>query len=57
MQTGWLKPSGSAADLVGMRHFRLWLVMIGVVSLVAEAVAAAAIFWRGSLRARRPGGL
>jgi hypothetical protein len=29
-----------------MRHFRLWLVVIGVFSLVAEALAAAAIFWR-----------
>jgi len=27
-----------------MRHFRLWLLMIGVLSLVAEAVAAAAAF-------------
>jgi hypothetical protein len=30
-----------------MRHFRLWLLAIGIVSLVAEAVAAAAVFWRG----------
>jgi len=30
-----------------MRHFRLWLVVIGFVSLAAEAVAAAAVFWRG----------
>jgi hypothetical protein len=29
-----------------MRHFRLWLVLIGIVSLLAEAVAAAAVFWR-----------
>jgi hypothetical protein len=29
-----------------MRHFRLWLVLIGLLSLVAEAVAAAAVFWR-----------
>jgi hypothetical protein len=29
-----------------MRHFRLWLLLIGVLSLVAEAVAAAAVFWR-----------
>jgi len=27
-----------------MRHFRLSLLMIGVLSLVAEAVAAAAVF-------------
>jgi hypothetical protein len=31
-----------------MRHFRLWLLLIGLLSLVAEALAAAAIFWRGS---------
>jgi hypothetical protein len=30
-----------------MRHFRLWLLAIGVLSLAAEAVAAAAVFWRG----------
>jgi hypothetical protein len=29
-----------------MRHFRLWLLLIGLLSLVAEAVAAAAVFWR-----------
>jgi hypothetical protein len=29
-----------------MRHFRLWLIAIGVLSLLAEAVAAAALFWR-----------
>jgi hypothetical protein len=29
-----------------MRHFRLWLVAIGVLSVAAEAVAAAAVFWR-----------
>jgi hypothetical protein len=34
-----------------MRHLRLWLLVIGVVSLAAEAVAAAAVFWRGD----RPG--
>jgi hypothetical protein len=31
---------------VRMRHFRLWLVLIGLLSLVAEAIAAAAVFWR-----------
>jgi len=36
-----------------MRHFRLWLLMIGVLSLVAEAVAAAAVFGRGTAPARR----
>jgi len=40
-----------------MRHFRLWLLLIAIVSLAAEAIAAAAVFWRGSLRARRPGRL
>jgi hypothetical protein len=30
-----------------MRHFRLWLLVIGIVSLVVEALAAAAVFWRG----------
>jgi hypothetical protein len=30
-----------------MRHFRLWLLVIGLLSLVAEALAAAAVFWRG----------
>jgi len=33
-----------------MRHFRLWLLVIGLLSLVAEAVAAAAVFWRGAAR-------
>jgi hypothetical protein len=33
-----------------MRHFRLWLLVIGVLSLVAEAVAAVAVFWRGPAR-------
>ena len=36
-----------------MRHFRLWLLLIGLLSLVAEAVAAAAVFWRGSARSAR----
>jgi hypothetical protein len=31
-----------------MRHLRLWLLVIGLASLVAEAAAAAAVFWRGS---------
>ncbi len=29
-----------------MRHFRLWLLVIGVLSLVAEAIGALAVFWR-----------
>jgi hypothetical protein len=36
-----------------MRHFRLWLLVLGVLSLAAEAVAAAAVFWRGGVPARR----
>jgi len=35
-----------------MRHFRRWLLAIGVLSLVAEAVGAAAVFWRGTARNR-----
>jgi hypothetical protein len=30
-----------------MRHVRLWLLVIALVSLAAEAAAAAAVFWRG----------
>ena len=37
-----------------MRHFRLWLLMIGVLSLVAEAVAAAAVFGPRRLSGRAP---
>jgi hypothetical protein len=38
-----------------MRHFRLWLVVIGVLSVAAEVLAAAAVFWRGSpMRRARP---
>jgi len=36
-----------------MRHFRRWLLAIGLLSLVAEAVGAAAVFWRGA--SRQPG--
>jgi hypothetical protein len=35
-----------------MRHARLWLILIGAASVVAQAIAAAAVLWRGSLRAR-----
>jgi hypothetical protein len=38
-----------------MRHMRLWLLTIGALSLLAEAVAAAAVFWRGAAPARRLG--
>jgi hypothetical protein len=34
-----------------MRHFERWLLAVGVLSLVAEAVGVAALFWRRSLRA------
>lgn len=36
-----------------MRHFRLWLLTIAALSLAAEAVAAAAVFWRGGIPVRR----
>jgi hypothetical protein len=36
-----------------MRHFRQWLLVIGLASLVAEAIAAAAVFWHGGAPARR----
>jgi hypothetical protein len=51
-----LKTAALRADQCHMRHFRLWLLVIGVVSLAAEAVAAAAVFWRGSSPVRRPDG-
>jgi hypothetical protein len=35
-----------------MRHFRLWLLAIGVLSLLAEAGAALAVF--GRHRSTRP---
>ena len=38
-----------------MRHFRLWLIGIALASLVAEAIAAAAVFWHGAGPARRVG--
>jgi hypothetical protein len=36
-----------------MRHFRTLLLGIGLVSLVAEAIAAAAVFWNGGKPLRR----
>jgi hypothetical protein len=38
-----------------MRHFRTWLLVIGLASLVAEAAAAAAVFWHGGAPTRRSG--
>jgi hypothetical protein len=35
-----------------MRHVRLWLVLVALLSVVAEAAAAAAIFWRRSGKRR-----
>jgi len=32
--------------LLHMRHFRLWLLVIGVLSLLAEACGALAVLWR-----------
>ena len=29
-----------------MRHFRLWLLVIGVLSVAAELTGALAVFWR-----------
>jgi hypothetical protein len=40
-----------------MRHFRLWLLVIGLLSLAAEAIGAAAIFWRGAAVAERKPGI
>ena len=37
-----------------MGHPRLWLLVLGALSLAAEVVAAAAVLWRGGLPARRP---
>jgi hypothetical protein len=50
-----LKPAGYYVDEWRMRHFRQWLLVIGLVSLVAEAIAAAAVFWHGQGSARRAG--
>jgi hypothetical protein len=36
-----------------MRHFKLWLLVIGLVSLAAEAAAAAAVFWHGGAPLKR----
>jgi hypothetical protein len=36
-----------------MRHFRTWLLLIGLASLAAEAAAAAAVFWRGGAPLKR----
>jgi hypothetical protein len=38
---------------MGMRHFRTWLLVIGLASLVAQAAAAAAVFWHGGAPLRR----
>jgi len=38
--------------LLHMRHFRLWLLVIGILSLLAEACGALAVFWRQ--RSTRP---
>jgi len=42
-------------DYWPMRHFRQWLLVIALASLVAEAIAAAAVFWHGPGSARRAG--
>jgi hypothetical protein len=37
-----------------MRHFKPLLLVIGLASLAAEAVAVAAVFWRGRTQTTRP---
>ena len=37
-----------------MRHFKSVLLVIGLASLAAEAIAAAAVFWRGDAQTTRP---
>ena len=37
-----------------MRHFKSLLLVIGLASLAAEAIAAAAVFWRVDARATQP---
>jgi hypothetical protein len=49
-----LKHRIDKADQRRMRHFRTWLLLIGLASLVAEAAAAAAVFWRAGTPLRRP---
>jgi hypothetical protein len=49
------RPGSVRSILDRMRNFRLWLLVIGLLSLVAEALAAAAIFWRGAGPVRRTG--
>jgi hypothetical protein len=33
-----------------MRHVRSWLLLIGVFSVVAQAIGAAAVFWQRPVR-------
>jgi hypothetical protein len=33
-----------------MRHARLWLLLIGTASVIAQAIAAGAVLWRGTVR-------
>ena len=35
-----------SADNATMRHMRMWLLLIGVFSIAAQAAAAAAVFWQ-----------
>lgn len=37
-----------------MLRFRSLLLVIGLASLAAEAIAAAAVFWRGDAQTTRP---
>ena len=45
-----LDRSPESADNAEMRHVRLWLLAIGAFSLVAQAIGAAAVLWRGPAR-------
>lgn len=38
------------ADTGGMRHVPSWLKVVALISLVAEAAAAAAVFWHAGPR-------
>jgi hypothetical protein len=40
-----LKQNARDADICAMRHVPRWLKILGLASLIAEAGAAAAVFW------------
>lgn len=47
-----LNPGLRAADMRGMRHVPTWLKLVALASLIAEAFAAAALFWHAGPRHR-----